>query len=146
MKSQRYRSKLFPRDLPRRWEERRMLTRRGITYNRSPAILIYTTKLTLDTVAGTPRQPFRGGRIVGIWCKVVTAPTSTLTCDVLLNGQSIFQLMPKPTIPSGSTKSNRAIPDRTFFVRDDVMKIQLTATGSAGGPMVVEIEYLPGGF
>lgn len=105
--------------------------------------LVYTSKATLDTNAGTAYVVPRTMRIVGIALNVAGAPSSTLTCDILIDGASIFEsASSKPQIASSDTASDyKSFPDRLVVPAGSALKVQLTATGSATGPMVVKIEY-----
>lgn len=103
-------------------------------------ILTYTSKATLDTNAGTPIYPHVPGRILAVRLNVAGAPSSTLTCDVLIDGSTIFTVNSKPTIASSALYGDPATPDLKAFTATSKIQCQLTATGSATGPLVVQLK------
>lgn len=145
MKSARYRSRILQIDLTQP-------LRKGFTppeFNRDahelahpPQRLVYTSKSSLDLVAGVPFYPPSGGRIANVKLCVAGAPTSTLTCDVLADGVSIFPLSPKPTILTGALFGKKAIPDISNIREDTKLQCQLTATGAGTGPLVVIMQII----
>src|SRR5205823_14894265 len=60
------------------------VNRRAHKQQHRPHELIYTSTKTITTSAGTPLYPVLPGRLVAVRVSVATAPTSALTCDVLL--------------------------------------------------------------
>lgn len=144
--SQRYRSRLFPERL-RLYAERDTVDARPVNRQTHERLhpqerYIYTSPSALSTTASAPIHVTHGGYITGVRLSVAGTPGSTLTCDVLLNGNSIFPSSSKPTIASGDLYGALAISDVVAFNVDDKMQVQLTATGSATGPLVAQIEYL----
>ena len=107
-----------------------------------PKTVLWTSKKTLTTVSGVKLPPLRPGIIVNVRASVQTAPTGTLTWDILKNGTSIFAS--KPTILTGETISEET-PwiDNGEIVKDDTLQVQITTVNGAGGPMVVELEVSP---
>src|SRR5207244_1433012 len=107
--------------------------------------LIYTSTKTLTTNAGTPLYPVLPGRLIAVKLNVAGSPTSsTLTCDVLLNGTSMFSsLDTKPTIPAGQAYGYKQIVSAQHWTPDnnDYLQVQLTAVGGATGPLVAILEY-----
>lgn len=151
-KSQRYRSRFHPRNLS---EYFKSITDQQLAVpinvqahlaQHSPRILIYTSTSTLTTSVGTPLYPTFPGYLTGIRLNVAGAPSSTLTCDLLLNGSSMFTSGDtKPTIASGALFGYKRVTGKTHWGIDDYLQVQLTATGSATGPMVVTMEYFTEG-
>jgi len=148
--SQRYRSRLFPKSIKGTLVLKNQAPGLGSPYSNRrvhasrhrPAAWVYSSKATLDTNAGTPFYPTRGARITGVRLQVAGAPSSTLTCDVLLNGVSIFPSSDKPTIASSALYGAIAMGDIVNVTPDDKLQVQLTATGSGTGPLVATIEYV----
>jgi hypothetical protein len=115
--------------------------RRRHTY----ASLVYSSKATLDTNAGTPFYPMQAGRLVGVRLQCATAPSGAdLTCDILFDGSSIYHTSSKPTIPDGALFGYVSHhQDRISFQADTKIQVQITTISSAGGPLVVELLYEP---
>lgn len=110
-----------------------------------PSVLMLQSGTSLDTsVINPPVYPKFTGLAVGVALNVTGAPASTLTCDILFDGATIFPSSSKPTIASGVLFGYVAIPDRISFHYDTKIQAQLTATGSATGPLVVQILFIPG--
>jgi len=103
-------------------------------------VMTYTSKATLDTNASTPIYPIVPGRIISVRLNVAGAPSSTLTCDILKDGASIYTVSSKPTIASSALYGDPAVPDVRDFTTSTKLQVQLTATGSATGPLVVQIK------
>lgn len=107
-----------------------------------PKVVTYTSLTTLDTTAGSRIYPYRGGQLIRARANVQTAPSSTLTWTILKNGVSVFATA--PTIASGSLYASvTEFVDNGYFSPDEYFQVQLTATGSAGGPLVMIAEFIP---
>lgn len=146
--SQRVRARLVPVDL------RKYFTRDPqfdhVAHSRDHIVkrLSWTSNTTLDTTAGSKIPVTHPMRIIRVSLKVSgTAPGSTLTGDVLLNGTSIYAVGGnKPTVAASATASAvPGYPDYAFCNDGDYLQCQLTATGSAGGPIIFLIEYVDEG-
>ena len=98
-------------------------------------VLTYTSLSGLTTNAGSPIYPH-----VPVRLNVAGAPASTLTGDVLVDGASIYTVSSKPTIASGILYGDPAKPDVQLFTTTSKIQVQLTATGSATGPLVAQIK------
>lgn len=150
-KSDRYRSRLGPRDLGIVFQRTREWHRDGLPVNpiaheqhHNPMVLVYTSKETLDTTAGTPIYPTRGGTIVGARVSVAGAPSGAdFDADILLDGSTIFDSNTKPTIANGETYGYMRIPDEIYLYPDSKIQWQITNVSSATGPFVGIIEILP---
>lgn len=107
--------------------------------------LLYTSKATLDLVTGTPFYPTTGGRIVGFRLSVKTAPVTTaLQVNVLLDGTTIFD-GDFVEVAAGSTFGYRKAPnDKIYFYPDKKLEVDVQTISSAGGPLVLDIEFIPG--
>lgn len=107
-------------------------------------ILTYTSKASLDTNAGTPIYPHVPGRLLSVRGNVSGAPSSTLTIDVLFDGSSVYTVSSKPTIASSVLYGDPAAPDVKAFTTTTKIQVQLTDTGSATGPIVVQLKcFIP---
>src|SRR5438874_2514656 len=107
-KSQRARARFAPRDMVAYLNQREQpgqasaMNRRQFSRMETYKVLVYTSKATLDTVAGSPIYPGSACKLMTISLNVAGNPSSTLTCDLLVNGNSVFQSGDTmPTIPSG---------------------------------------------
>jgi hypothetical protein len=109
-----------------------------------PKQKIYTSKATLDTVAGAKMHLPHGGQLVYVLANVQTGPvTNPLVWTLLKNGTSAFAT--SPTIAAGALYSNvTEFVDNGYFVPYDYFQVQVTTVSSAVGPMVVTIGYLAG--
>lgn len=121
--------------------------RRGITRSdhdaiHGPKLLLYTSESSLGTAVMEPPfiAPF-DGHIISVKFSVTGAPTSTMTLDVKLESTSIFESGQLPSIPSGSLVSKRARPNKIFIPEGSKLEPQLTATGSATGPLLIYFEW-----
>jgi hypothetical protein len=140
----RSRSRLLPRDIRPFLTAPRTITPEVMLVNQvshdalhPPTPLIYSSKGTLNTDVGSPIYLPLAGQLVAVRLNVKTAPSSTLTCDILLNGSSVFSGSSKPTIAASSRFGYLALSDKVHFAVDSYLEAQLTATGSAGGPLTV---------
>ncbi len=99
--------------------------------------LIYTSAATLVTTAGTPIYPPFSGRLIWVQLGVTTAPSiGNLTCDVLLNGVSVFATL--PTIPQSQAWGYRtAVDSIPHFSADNqnYLQVQITTINAAAGPL-----------
>lgn len=143
-KSQRYRSRLFPRDLRDTLDWARLSP--PVNYGsheqrHADNPLVYTSTTTLTTTAGTPLCPPFPGYITGVRGNVVSAPSgANLTFDILLNTFSIFS-GGYPTIYDGKTHGPIVYPRNTHWRLDDTMQVQIVNIGGATGPLVVHIMF-----
>lgn len=118
----------------------RLAHRRRHTYSS----LLYSSKATLSTNAGSPFFPLQAGRLVGVRLQVNGAPTGDLTCDVLFDGVTIYHTSTKPTVPSGQLFGFMSHhQDRISFQPDTKIQVQITTVNGAAGPMHVEFLFEP---
>lgn len=152
-KAEHYRSRFGPRDMGAFFQGEEQWVREGKTFNlpvhsasHSPRILIYTSTITLVTSVGTPIYPTWPGYLTGVRMSVTTAPTSTLTMDILLNGVTMFTAGDtKPNITVGNLFGYKQCTGKTHWSIDDYIQCQITNTGGAVGPCVVTMEYFTDG-
>ena len=115
-----------------------------------PRILVYTSQATLVTTASTPIYPPRGGRIVAIHANVAAAPTSDMTIDVLIAGESILN-SDYVTILSGEVTTSFASSAMLFdpriadsnlgsFKAFEKLQVQVVSISAATGPLVMQLE------
>jgi hypothetical protein len=114
-----------------------------------PSEFTYTSKATLDLVAGVPTYPIREGQITAVQFSVAAAPSSAACIlDLLIDGASVFDGASKPQIPTGSIISERLPVDTdrftsgSTFAAGSKIQVQFTQLGGATGPAVVHIEYV----
>jgi hypothetical protein len=142
--AQRYRSRLFPRDLKDTldWVRLSPPVNIGSHEQRHGAHpLVYTSTATLSTTASTPITPPFPGSIKGVRGNVTGAPAgSNLTFDVLLNTYSIFS-GGYATIYDGTTRGPIIYPRNTHWRVDDTLQVQIVTIGAATGPLVVHIMF-----
>ena len=111
-----------------------------------PRLLIYTSAATIPTTAGARLYPIRAGRLIRVVANVQTAPTSTMTWNLLKNGTSIFATAPTISNESGSFPVVDDITewlDNPIFVVGDYFQFIVSTVGAAGGPFVGVIEWMP---
>ncbi len=116
-----------------------------VWYERRPKILMWTSKASLSTAAGTPLFVLRGKRITRVRISVAGAPSGdTLIGDILVDGQSAFSsLDSKPRILAGDLQGRTAyMMGGRSIPFDGKTQCQITTVASATGPAVFEIEYL----
>jgi len=107
--------------------------------------LIWTSKATLATGTFTPIIPTFAGRIVGVRVNVSTAPSAAAAAfDVLKDGVSIFS-SGTVDVPAGALYGYRKVADAKIYIIPDIkIQCKITTVSSAGGPAVIDIEYIPG--
>jgi hypothetical protein len=108
----------------------------------APSTIVYTSKATLDTNAGTKLRLPRGGQITRVAAKVQTTGATDLTFNIYIDTISVTDSDVR--ILAGETVARFIIVKRPNFNQDSVFQVQLSATGGATGPLVVSVEYLPG--
>jgi hypothetical protein len=104
-------------------------------------VLMYTSTATLTTTAGTEIYAPFGGELSWVSASVKTAPTSTMTIDVLLDGSSVFS-SGGISIPTSQKHGYRTPVDKLGILpiySDDPtpIKVQITNVAGATGPMIV---------
>ncbi len=121
-------------------------------YTHKPKKLLFTSASTLDTTIQPAFYPTWNARVSFVALSVVTAPTTTLTCDVLLNGASMFSgktdgaAESLPTIPAGQNWGYKYPPTVSRWSADnqDFIQVQVTAVGGAGGPLTAIFYFFEG--
>lgn len=114
-------------------------------YEKRPKTVLYTTKATLDTVAGSPIYVLRGKRVVRAKVSVSGAPSGAdLAADILVGGNSIFSTLDsKLSVINGNTDGEvMYLMGGRSIAEDDKVQCKITTVSSATGPAVFEIEYL----
>lgn len=136
--NQRQRRRFGTRDLAKRWRDAgQTVNKRAHAKLHQARVMVYSSTKTLSTAAGTNMTaPFAGG-ITAVRISVATAPSSTMSANLLINGVAAATA----TLASGSTTGYRAFPSILHFAQDDTIAWQITATGSAGGPMIAQMYF-----
>jgi len=114
--------------------------------------LVYTSKASLDTVAGTPIALAADAVIVTVRANVAQAPSgAALEYDILRNGTTIFPAGNKPTIAAGKKVGKVFRPERLPIrsrgednPEDDTIQVKINTVSSATGPLVVVFRILGG--
>lgn len=108
-----------------------------------PATLVYTSKVALDTVAGSKLKLPRGGQVTAVACKLQGAPSgSKFQVDLLIDDISVFDAGTYLEVAVGETASRFKILTRPYFNDESVFKVKINAVNAATGPMVLTIEYM----
>jgi hypothetical protein len=102
----------------------------------------YTTKATLDTVAGLPWYPKRGYRLVSVHVSVTGAPSgAALVWDLKVDGSSAFKnTSSRPSIAAGALEGFRTYPEKLYIPAGAKVQVQGITISSATGPLLMEIE------
>jgi hypothetical protein len=109
-----------------------------------PRVIIYQSKGTLDTVAGTIARFPQGGQVTRVSCKLAGAPSGgAFKVDLLIDTVSVFQSGTYLQVADGETISKYKIIERPFFNENSNFRVQVNTIQGATGPMVLTIEYLP---
>lgn len=115
----------------------------------TPRVLTWTSKGTLAAGASVARKiPVgRGGQVGRITANVDTGNEPSggaLEIDVLFDGSSAFS-SGYLTIRDGESVSDPKTADaHIYFTEGMLMTIEIVTVSSAVGPLVVQVEYLPG--
>jgi hypothetical protein len=111
----------------------------------APRLLIYTSKATIPTTAGSRWYPIRAGKLLRAMANVQVAPTSTLTWKLLKNGTDVFTTDPTISNESGAYPifdDPTEWIDNPIFVVGDYFQFQVSTVGGATGPFVGTLEYM----
>lgn len=105
-----------------------------------PVTVLYSTPAALVPGILDPRwyPPFVGS-ILEVRINVDTAPTGTVTVDILKNGTSLFPISAKPTVATGAfVDTVFRVPDTRAFshLSNDYLEIEVEDAGSATGLVV----------
>lgn len=103
-----------------------------------PATVLFSTSMALvNGVFALPWFPPFPGTIIAVRINVATAPTSTLTVDVLKNGTSIYTSATKPQVAASALVDTAfRVPDVRAFTTSDKLEIEVEVNGAAVGLVV----------
>lgn len=113
------------------------------TFNSQPQIKVITANFpgVISSSTGTARwYPYADMTIIGVYCSVGTAPSSTVSADVKKGGVSILGGN-YPTITSGNYKSNTITLNVDLFTANINDYLTVDVTGSSGEDLVISILY-----
>jgi len=112
------------------------------SFAHAPAVLVYTSKATLDTTAGSILYLQQDAVIESVQASVAGAPVSTaLVWDVLIGSNSIFaNTAERPQIKAGDTLGRLTVPSRPGWGAGQGLKAQGITLSSATGPLILTFQ------
>jgi hypothetical protein len=112
------------------------------SFAHAPAILIYESKATLDTNAGSILYLQQDAVIESVQASVAGAPSgSALVWDVLIGTNSIFaNTAERPQIKAGDTLGRLTVPSRAGWSAGAGLRAQGITVSSATGPLILTFQ------
>jgi len=106
----------------------------------TPHVMVWNSKRILTTSLGTPWYHPTGGQITSIYANITGVGSTATTLDFYIDGVAVTDS--SISITAGDLISKPRIIKRADFQPTSKLQVQLSATGSATGPLVLTIEYV----